>query len=1833
MKNIYLFFLTTTMALLSLNSNAQCSGTWTSTTNSCQAFLVGNGTPGSIRICLDANNIPSGGGTSCNPGGACNPPFSGGGWGARLAIFASDGTTYTGTPQTTWYGTTTTGTCFTVSTSNGYAYIMGLCLTAGTSISWTTVNACGDQVCTGTPPPCTGAPCQTCESACSACGFETTPTVTDVTSTCQDYPFSPPLTSGQTSTRCHSFTAVNTTVSFQVIVSGTGCTTGNVTNFTWTLQDQSCGGVIQSGTLSNMTFTGLTVGQTYTYCYTFTASCTHNTHYPYFVGAASCELPDPPSGTGAQRCGTGSVTLSAAGCAGTITWYANANGSAGGAALGTGATFVTPSLTATRTYYATCSVDGCESVTTPVVATINPLPTITGATVVCVGLTSQLTGSGTPAASNPWTSSNTAVATVSSSGLVTGVSLGTSTITYTDINGCFNTIVVTVSNPVQPTFTQLGPFCLNGTPGPLPTTSLEGFTGTWTPATISTAALGSTIYTFNPTVGQCATSTTMTIDVAAPTVDAGGDVTICPGECVTLNGTSSVSPGSSNSTFTNNTTIAIPDNNAAGANSTINVSGIPVSAEIQSVCFTIEHSRHNQIQQVSVTAPDGTVFNFTPLPLDGANNSATTYCFDATIFNSYSGANSGNWVLNVQDLVNNRIGSINNFEIVFIVNNVSWSPTTNMTGFNTLNPEVCPATTTTYTLTVNASGGCSASDEVTVTVSDPVIPTFTQLGPYCQGATPGVLPSVSNNGFTGTWSPATISTGSTGSVIYTFTPTAGQCAVPTTMTVNVLPNTTGTVNYTGCEGDGFSVTVNGNLYNQSNPTGTETLLAANGCDSVVTIDLVFLPNTTGAVNYSGCEGDGHSVTVNGVLYNESNPTGTETLTNANNCDSVVTVNLVFLPNTTGTVNYTGCEGDGHSVTVNGVLYNESNPIGSETLTNANNCDSVVTIDLVFLPNLVGAENYTGCQGDGYSVTVNGNLYNQSNPTGTETLSAANGCDSVVTIDLVFLPNTTGAVNYSGCEGDGHSVTVNGVLYNESNPSGTETLTNANNCDSVVTVNLVFLPNTTGTVNYTGCEGDGHSVTVNGTLYNESNPTGTETLMAANGCDSVVTVNLIFHPETSSTVSHNGCLGDGFSVTVNGTIYDESNPTGTEILTNVNSCDSVVTINLSFLPNITGAVNYSGCEGDGYSVVVNGNLYNEANPTGTEVFVASGGCDSTVTVNLLFFPSSSSVVNYNGCEGDNYSVTVNGVVYDESNPSGTEMLTNANNCDSTVTVNLIFSPNSIGAENYMGCEGDGYSVTVNGVLYNESNPSGTETLLSANGCDSVVTINLQYFPETSSSIVHNGCEGDGFSVTVNGIVYDELNPIGTEILTNANGCDSTVTINLTFSSSLTGNVNYNGCEGDGHSVTVNGTLYNESNPNGTELFVASGGCDSLVTINLVYLPNTAGSETYTGCQGDGYSVTVNGVLYNQSNPTGSETLMNANGCDSVVTINLAYLPNTTGAVNYTGCEGDGFNVTVNGTLYNESNPSGTETLTNANNCDSVVTVTLVFNVNHLTFASATSCNPSDTGVFVNNFTNQFGCDSIHTFTVAYNESDSTFEALSSCNPADEGVVVFGLTNQFGCDSVHTITTSLLPSSATTVSVGTCDPAEVGDEDFVFSNEFGCDSVHTVTTFLHPVTDHLLTATPDTILFSESSLLSVTEGVAFEWAGLAETDSFVVVVPQQDTEFFVEVTDENGCVQELSVTVYVFLRNVNLLMPDAFTPNGDGINDIFEITNKADFREIEMRVYNRWGQLVHEGEGQDHGWDGTFNGEKQNSDLYVYYVRALPFTSDEYVSLKANFTLIR
>jgi gliding motility-associated-like protein len=125
-------------------------------------------------------------------------------------------------------------------------------------------------------------------------------------------------------------------------------------------------------------------------------------------------------------------------------------------------------------------------------------------------------------------------------------------------------------------------------------------------------------------------------------------------------------------------------------------------------------------------------------------------------------------------------------------------PTISTNGVNgTWSPALNYTATTTYTFTP-ISRQCATTTTMTITVNPNITPTFTQVAAICAGAPLAPLPTISNNGFTGTWSPAMNTTATT---TYTFTPTAGQCATTATMTVIVNPlplPPTGTITQTFC---------------------------------------------------------------------------------------------------------------------------------------------------------------------------------------------------------------------------------------------------------------------------------------------------------------------------------------------------------------------------------------------------------------------------------------------------------------------------------------------------------------------------------------------------------------------------------------------------------------------------------------------------------------------------------------------------------------------------------------------------------------------------------------------------------------------------------------------------------------------------------------------------------------------------------------------------------------------------------------------------------------------------------------------------------------------------
>ena len=125
----------------------------------------------------------------------------------------------------------------------------------------------------------------------------------------------------------------------------------------------------------------------------------------------------------------------------TLTWYTTQFGNT---VAGTGTSFVTPVLSATTTYY----LGVCPGTfRIPVTVNVNSA-SIAGTLTIPVGGTTALSGSGTAAAVNPWVSSAPGIGTVDATGLVTGISPGTTTITYTTSNGCLATVVVTVTTPL-----------------------------------------------------------------------------------------------------------------------------------------------------------------------------------------------------------------------------------------------------------------------------------------------------------------------------------------------------------------------------------------------------------------------------------------------------------------------------------------------------------------------------------------------------------------------------------------------------------------------------------------------------------------------------------------------------------------------------------------------------------------------------------------------------------------------------------------------------------------------------------------------------------------------------------------------------------------------------------------------------------------------------------------------------------------------------------------------------------------------------------------------------------------------------------------------------------------------------------------------------------------------------------------------------------------------------------------------------------------------------------------------------------------------------------------
>ena len=415
-----------------------------------------------------------------------------------------------------------------------------------------------------------------------------------------------------------------------------------------------------------------------------------------------------------------------------------------------------------------------------------------------------------------------------------------------------------------------------------------------------------------------------------------------------------------------------------------------------------------------------------------------------------------------------------------------------------------------------------------------------------------------------------------------------------------------------CQGDSLFVE---NAWQQAAGVYNDTLLALDGCDSIVETTLTVTPSPVVSQTITICQGD--SSLIFGT-YETVAGTYQETVQTAAGCDSINEIVLVVNPTYFVQETESICQGDSSFLQGS---YQSSAGLYLDTLLTLEGCDSIIETNLIVNPTYFLQETEVICQGD--SIFLEG-AYQTTGGTYTDTLLAAAGCDSIIETNLTVNPSYFVQETLSICQGD--SVLLEGVYQTTSGTYLDTTLT-VTGCDSIVETALTVNPAPVYSSTIAICQGDSTLIFGN---YETVAGTYTETLQTAAGCDSINEVDLVVNPTFFEQETLTICEGD--SVLLGGA-FQTTSGVYTDTLQTASSCDSIIETTLTVNPAPTSTDAITICNGD--SVLVNG-TYLSAAGTYVDTLQTASGCDSIVTTTLSVTVIDATVSDNSPTLTANYS---------------------------------------------------------------------------------------------------------------------------------------------------------------------------------------------------------------------------------------------------------------------------------------------------------------------------------------------------------------------------------------------------------------------------------------------------------------------------------------------------------------------------------------------------------------------------------------------------------------------
>ncbi len=158
----------------------------------------------------------------------------------------------------------------------------------------------------------------------------------------------------------------------------------------------------------------------------------------------------------------------------------------------------------------------------------------------------------------------------------------------------------------------------------------------------------------------------------------------------------------------------------------------------------------------------------------------------------------------------------------------------------------------------------------------------------------------------------------------------------------------------------------------------------------------------------------------------------------------------------------------------------------------------------------------------------------------------------------------------------------------------------------------------------------------------------------------------------------------------------------------------------------------------------------------------------------------------------------------------------------------------------------------------------------------------------------------------------------------------------------------------------------------------------------------------------------------------------------------------------------------------------------------------------------------------------------------------------------------------------------------------------------------------------------------IVLNQPLQLHATGGQLYTWFPSTGLNNPNIADPvarlANNQQYILRASNAAGCSGTDTIDVTVYKIDAGLYVPNAFSPNGDGLNEVFRAVPLGMKKLNYFRIYNRFGQLLFSTTQQNAGWDGTFNGKPQNPDVYVWVVEGIDYL-DNKISKRGIVTLIR